>query len=65
MHEVGCDLFIDAHGDEALPYVFVAGNEMLEDFRQQQAGEQEVFLENFKKASPEFQTEHGYPAEQI
>ena len=27
MAETGCDLFIDVHGDEALPYNFIAGNE--------------------------------------
>lgn len=27
MKETGCDLFIDVHGDEALPYNFIAGNE--------------------------------------
>lgn len=27
MEETGCDLFIDVHGDEALPYNFIAGNE--------------------------------------
>lgn len=26
----GCDMFFDIHGDEALPYVFVAGNEGVE-----------------------------------
>jgi murein tripeptide amidase MpaA len=62
IHETGCNLFIDVHGDEALPYVFVAGNEMLEGFTAQQAAEQDVFLDHFKKASPDFQTEHGYPA---
>ncbi|RLM48957.1 hypothetical protein DVK06_17035, partial [Halorubrum sp. Atlit-28R] len=30
IHETGCDLFLDIHGDESLPYVFVAGSEMLE-----------------------------------
>ncbi|MGZ3158393.1 MAG: M14 family metallopeptidase [Burkholderiaceae bacterium] len=62
IHEVGCDLFLDIHGDEALPYVFVAGSEMLEDFSPQQAAEQQIFIDRFKQASPDFQTEHGYAA---
>jgi murein tripeptide amidase MpaA len=62
IHEVGCDLFLDIHGDEALPYVFVAGCEMLEDFSAQQAVEQQIFIEQFKQVSPDFQTEHGYAA---
>lgn len=62
IHETGCDLFLDIHGDEALPYVFVAGSEMLEGFSAQQAAEQRAFIDNFKRASPDFQTEHGYSA---
>jgi murein tripeptide amidase MpaA len=62
IHETGCDLFLDIHGDEALPYVFVAGSEMLEGFSAQQAAEQLAFIDNFKRASPDFQTEHGYSA---
>ncbi|TCS33252.1 murein tripeptide amidase MpaA [Paucimonas lemoignei] len=60
MHETGCDLFLDIHGDEALPYVFVAGCEMLEDFTPQQAAEQQAFIEEFQRASPDFQTRIGY-----
>jgi murein tripeptide amidase MpaA len=60
MHETGCDMFFDIHGDEALPYVFVAGSEMLEGFTEEQMAEQTAFLDNFRLASPDFQTEHGY-----
>ena len=56
----GCDLFLDVHGDEALPYVFVAGSEMLEDFSAQQAAEQQLFIDGFRRASPDFQTRYGY-----
>jgi len=56
----GCDLFFDIHGDEAIPYVFVAGSEMLPGFTGQQAKEQKAFVEFFKQASPDFQDVHGY-----
>ncbi len=62
IHATGCDLFLDIHGDEALPYVFVAGCEMLEDFTPQQAAEQQAFIEAFRLASPDFQTRVGYEA---
>lgn len=62
MHETGCDFFLDVHGDEALPYVFVAGCEMLEGFSEQQHQQQRAFMENFRQASPDFQTAHGYEA---
>ncbi|HVL75736.1 MAG TPA: M14-type cytosolic carboxypeptidase, partial [Noviherbaspirillum sp.] len=60
IHATGCDLFLDVHGDEALPYVFVAGCEMLEGFTPAQAAAQQAFVDAFRRASPDFQTEHGY-----
>ena len=62
MEETGVDLFVDAHGDEALPYVFVAGSEMLPDFTERQRIEQAAFIATFKQASPEFQDRFGYSA---
>jgi murein tripeptide amidase MpaA len=60
IHATGCDLFFDIHGDEALPYVFVAGSEMLPGFTEKQAQEQKAFIEAFKQASPDFQDKYGY-----
>jgi murein tripeptide amidase MpaA len=60
LHATGCDMFFDIHGDEALPYVFVAGSEMLPDFSARQAQEQAAFIEFFKQASPDFQDRYGY-----
>ena len=60
IHATGCDVFLDIHGDEGLPYVFVAGSEMLEGFSPQQASEQQAFIDCLKAASPDFQTEYGY-----
>jgi murein tripeptide amidase MpaA len=60
MHETGCDLFLDIHGDESIPYVFAAGSEMLEGFSEQQAAEQRAFIDCFLRASEDFQTEVGY-----
>ena len=62
IHALGCDLFFDIHGDEALPYVFVAGSEMLPGFTEKQAQEQKAFIECFKHASPDFQDVYGYEA---
>ena len=62
IHANGCDMFFDIHGDEALPYVFVAGSEMLPNFTERQLREQQAFIESFKQASPDFQDEHGYEA---
>ncbi|MDE1182702.1 M14-type cytosolic carboxypeptidase [Paraburkholderia sp.] len=62
IHQTGVDLFFDIHGDEALPYVFVAGSEMLPSFTERQGVEQKAFIEGFKRASPDFQDKYGYAA---
>lgn len=62
IHAAGCDMFFDIHGDEALPYVFVAGNEMLPGFTPTQEAAQRSFIEHFKQASPDFQDQYGYAA---
>ena len=62
IHEVGCDMFFDIHGDEEKPYNFVAGNEMLDTFSPEQAALQQSFVAQYMAASPDFQNVHGYPA---
>ena len=62
MHATGCAAFFDVHGDESLPYVFVAGSEMLPNFTERQRVEQDSFAADFRAASPDFQSEHGYSA---
>ena len=62
MQQGGVDLFLDVHGDEALPYVFIAGSEMLPDFSERQRVEQAAFVAAFKDGSPDFQDRHGYGA---
>ncbi len=60
MRETGCDLFLDIHGDETLPYVFADGCSMLPGFTAEQAERERRFLAAFAAASPDFQTLHGY-----
>jgi murein tripeptide amidase MpaA len=62
IHETGVDMFFDIHGDEALPYNFVAGNEMLADFTPERAARQKAFIEQYMAASPDFQNVYGYAA---
>ena len=56
----GCDLFLDIHGDETLPYVFADGCSMLPGFSAAQAQRERRFLAAFAAASPDFQTVQGY-----
>ena len=60
MLETGCDLFLDVHGDEGLPYVFAAGSAALPNFTPEQAAAEKLFADLFKVASPDFQDQHGY-----
>jgi murein tripeptide amidase MpaA len=60
MLEIGCDLFLDVHGDEGLPYVFVAGSASMPGFGEADAAREKAFSDAFKIASPDFQDAHGY-----
>jgi murein tripeptide amidase MpaA len=60
MQSTGVDLSLDVHGDEALPYNFIAGTHGIESWSE----EREQLLEQFKQAlmqaNPDFQCTHGY-----
>jgi len=61
MRETGVDFAMDMHGDEALPYNFIAGAEGTPNWSNARATQLADYLEALKLASPDFQTEHGYP----
>ncbi len=54
------DLCLDVHGDEALPYNFIAGAEGIPGYTEAQAKNLADFLEAYKRSSPDFQTKMGY-----
>ena len=60
MHATGCDLFLDVHGDEGLPYVFVAGSGAVPGFTPEQAAQEKAFSDALMIANPDFQDVHGY-----
>ena len=55
------DMVLDVHGDESLPYNFIAGAEGIQGYTQKQAQNLADFLEAYCTASPDFQTKIGYP----
>ncbi|HBR96830.1 MAG TPA: hypothetical protein DD979_05565 [Gammaproteobacteria bacterium] len=61
MHQTGVDVSLDIHGDEALPYNFIAGTHGIAAW----SPEREVVLERYKstlkRLNPDFQTQYGYP----
>ena len=61
MEETGVDFLLDVHGDEALPYNFIAGPEGVPDLAPAILQLRTRFCEAFARACPDFQTTHGYP----
>jgi murein tripeptide amidase MpaA len=62
MQRHGVDAFLDVHGDEGLPYVFVDGNERLPGYSPRMRAGDGAFVAALRMANPDFQTERGYPA---
>lgn len=64
MRETGVDLFLDIHGDEGLPFVFVAGTEGVPSYNERIATLEAQFKQALLAASPDFQDEIGYPKDE-
>lgn len=60
MHATGVDLCFDVHGDEALPYNFIAGAEGTPSWNERKQRQLDTFENLLAEISPDFQTEHGY-----
>ena len=60
MQQTGVDLFLDMHGDEALPYNFVAGSEGNPNYDGRIASLETAFKNALLTATPEFQDTFGY-----
>ncbi len=61
MQNKGLSLCLDVHGDEAIPYNFVAGAEGNPKYTDRIARLEEQFKKLWEEHSPDFQTTHGYP----
>jgi murein tripeptide amidase MpaA len=62
MDRTGVDFAIDAHGDEAIPAVFVAGFEGIPAIQPAQLAGYHAFRDRLAARTPDFQTALGYPA---
>jgi len=60
MEASGCRLFMDIHGDESLPYVFIDGAGMIPGMSSSTLADEAAFLDVLAAASPDFQRAHGY-----
>ncbi|MGO1120524.1 M14 family metallopeptidase [Rhodovibrionaceae bacterium A322] len=61
MRELGLDFCLDVHGDEALPYNFIAGTEGIEGWSDRLEDLLSSFKSALERANPDFQCVHGYP----
>ncbi len=61
MRKTGVDFALDVHGDEALPYNFIAGCEGVPSFTEKGDALLQSYKSALKVASPDFQTKYGYP----
>lgn len=61
MAERGIDLSLDAHGDEAIPYNFIAGSYGVPGISEAHVTMLDRFQATYAAINPDFQTEHGYP----
>ncbi len=61
MDETGVDFAIDAHGDEAIPAVFLAGFEGIAAVTERQLRLYTLYERTLERLSPDFQTKRGYP----
>jgi murein tripeptide amidase MpaA len=61
MDATGVDFAMDVHGDEAIPYVFLAGFDGIPSWTQRQGDLYTRFGNELADRTPDFQTKHGYP----
>lgn len=59
--QTGLDFGLDVHGDEALPYNFIAGTGGIPGWNQERQKQLELYKMTLASLNPDFQVEHGYP----
>jgi murein tripeptide amidase MpaA len=64
MRETGVDFALDVHGDEGLPYNFIAGAEGVATVSAATHALQAEFESELCAANPDFQRKHGYPKDE-
>ena len=64
MIDIGCDFFLDIHGDEAIPYNFIAGPDGIPSLSDKQIRLVRFFENSLCNLSPDFQNKFGYPVNQ-
>jgi murein tripeptide amidase MpaA len=60
MQETGVDAFLDVHGDEELPFNFLAGSEGLPNWGPRLQGLHGAFMASYSRANADMQPHFGY-----
>lgn len=60
MEKTGMDFCLDVHGDEALPYNFIAGSEGIPGWNDDRQALLDFYQQSLIQASPDFQNKVGY-----
>jgi len=62
MKSTGLNFGLDVHGDEAMPYNFLVGTEGIPGWSKSRQNKLDLYKQTLASINPDFQTEHGYPA---
>ncbi|HSN98315.1 MAG TPA: M14-type cytosolic carboxypeptidase [Candidatus Nanopelagicales bacterium] len=56
----GCDMFLDVHGEESIPYVFAYGAEGVPSYSRRLASLEDRFASTMERIDGDYQRRHGY-----
>ena len=65
MDESGVNLLLDVHGDEELPYNFIAASEGIPSYNDWLASMEQKFISHWMDTCPDFQNTHKYPLDKF
>ncbi len=65
MDETGVQLLLDIHGDEELPYNFIAASEGIPGYNDYLATMEHQFIHHWMETCPDFQNTHKYPLDKF
>ncbi len=61
IRQTGLDFGLDIHGDEALPYNFIAGTDGIPSWNPRRQQQLDLYRKTLARLNPDFQVGHGYP----
>ncbi|MEP6648247.1 MAG: carboxypeptidase family protein, partial [Saprospiraceae bacterium] len=65
INETGIHLMLDVHGDEELPYNFIAASEGIPNYNEYLSTMERIFITHWIDTCPDFQNTHKYPLDKF